>query len=95
MSSNTIKDEVNVSKLYGLEATLSKDDFIQKYKVSDRGLSSNAAEERLRNLGLNEMKQTKPKKWYHYFWESLFTPFNCILLRYCGYFDLYRYLFTA
>lgn len=90
-----IKDEVNVSKLYGLEATLSKDDFIQKYKVTDSGLSSNEAEERLRNLGFNEMKQAKPKKWYHYLKESFFTPFNCILLRHCGYFDLYRYLFTS
>lgn len=90
-----IKDEVNVSKLYGSEATLSKDDFIQKYKVTDNGLSSNEAEERLRNLGLNEMKQAKPKKWYHYFLESLFTPFNCILLRYCGNSNLYRYLFAT
>ena len=30
--------------------------------------------------GLNEIKKTKPKKWYHYFLESLFTPFNSILL---------------
>ncbi len=44
------------------------------------GLSSKKAEENIRNLGLNEIKQTKPKKWYHYFLESLFTPFNCILI---------------
>ncbi len=49
-----MKDEVNVSKLYGLEATLPKEDFIQKYKVKENGLSSQEAEERLRNLGLNE-----------------------------------------
>ena len=84
-----MKDEVNVSKLYGLEATLSKEDFIQKFKVKEDGLSSNEAEEKLRNLGLNELKQTKPKQWYHYFLESLFTPFNCILLRHCCYFNLY------
>lgn len=89
MSNNTTKDDVNITKLYGLEATLSKDDFIKKYKVKNGGLSSNEAEERLRNLGPNELKQAKPKKWYHYFLESLFTPFNCILLRYCSYFDLY------
>ena len=33
LSNNTIKDEVNISKLYGLEATLPKEDFIQKYKI--------------------------------------------------------------
>lgn len=75
-----MKDEVNVSKLYGLEATLPKSEFMQKYKVTETGLSSHEAEEKLRNLGLNEIKQAKPKKWYHYFLESLFTPFNCILL---------------
>ena len=80
LSNNTTKDEVNVTKLYGQEATLPKEDFIKKYKVKEEGLSSSEAEERLRNLGLNEIKQAKPKKWYHYFLESLFTPFNCILL---------------
>ena len=78
LSNNTTKDEVNVTKLYGQEATLPKEDFIKKYKVKEEGLSSSEAEERLRNLGLNEIKQAKPKKWYHYFLESLFTPFNCI-----------------
>ena len=29
---------------------------------------------------MNEIQQAKPKKWYHYFLDSLFTPFNCILL---------------
>ncbi len=80
LSNNTQKDDVNITKLYGLEATLKKEDFIQKYQVKEDGLSSLQAEERLRNLGPNEIKQAKPKKWYHYFLESLFTPFNCILL---------------
>ena len=34
----------------------------------------------MQNLGYNEIKQAKPKKWYHYFLQSLFSPFNCILL---------------
>ncbi|MCI8384356.1 MAG: HAD family hydrolase [Clostridia bacterium] len=80
MSNNMLKDEVNVSKLYGLEATLPKEDFIQKYQVKEGGLSSLEANQKLQNLGLNEIKQAKAKKWYHYFLESLFTPFNCILL---------------
>lgn len=80
LSNNMLKDEVNVSKLYGLEATLPKEDFIQKYQVKEGGLSSLEANQKLQNLGLNEIKQAKAKKWYHYFLESLFTPFNCILL---------------
>lgn len=80
MSNNMIKDEVNVSKLYGLEATLPKEEFIKKYQIQENGLSSSEADEKIRNLGFNEIKQAKPKKWYNYFLESLFTPFNCILL---------------
>ena len=75
-----VKDEVNASKMYGQECTLSKDEFIKKYKVNENGLSSSEAEEKIHRLGLNEIKQAKPKKWYTYFFESLFTPFNCILL---------------
>ena len=30
--------------------------------------------------GLNVITQANPKKWYHYFFDSLFSPFNCILL---------------
>lgn len=77
---NNPKDEVNISNLYGESATLSKDNFIKKYNVNMNGISSEEAENRLRNLGFNEIKKAKPKKWYHYFLESLFTPFNSILL---------------
>ena len=74
------KEEVNVSKMYGEECTLPRDEFIKKYKVNENGLSSEKASELIKNLGLNEIKQAKPKKWYNYFLESLFSPFNCILL---------------
>ena len=74
------KEEVNVSKMYGEECTLPKDEFIKKYHVNEKGLSSNKANALIKNLGLNEIKQAKPKRWYNYFLESLFSPFNCILL---------------
>ena len=76
----TAKDEVNISKMYGEQCTLPKDEFIKKYRVNEKGLSSKKANELIHNLGLNEIKQAKPKRWYHYFLESLFSPFNCILL---------------
>ena len=44
------------------------------------GLSNKKAEENIRNSGLNEIKQAKPKKWYNYLLQSLITPFNCILI---------------
>lgn len=75
-----IKEEVDISDLYGQECTLSKESFIQNYHVNVDGLSSSEAEKRIHQYGLNEISQTKPKKWYHYLLESLFSPFNCILL---------------
>ena len=77
---STAKDEVNVRQMYGEQCTLPKDEFIKKYRVNETGLSSKKANELIHNLGLNEIKQAKPKKWYHYFFDSLFSPFNCILL---------------
>ena len=76
----THKEEVNVKKLYGKESTLSKEDFIKEYNVDINGLSSIEAEERLQKYGPNEIKSTKPKRWYNYFLGSLFSPFNSILL---------------
>ena len=46
----------------------------------DNGLQTNKAKELLDKYGLNEISDAKPKRWYNYFFESLFTPFNCILL---------------
>ena len=74
------KEDVNIQKLYGKEGTLSKDDFIKKYNINIGGLSSSEAEENIKKYGLNEVSSTKPKKWYNYFFESLFSPFNSILL---------------
>ena len=74
------KEDVNVAKLYGKECTLSKEDFIKEYKVSEKGLSTKKANENLQKFGLNEITENKPKKWYNYFLESLFSPFNCILI---------------
>lgn len=74
------KEDVDVVKMYGEEGTLPKEEFIKKYRVDEKGLSSSKANQLIKNLGLNEIKQAKPKRWYNYFLESLFSPFNCILL---------------
>ena len=77
---HNLKEDVDVYKMYGDDSKISKDEFMKKYKITESGLSAEKAEENIRNLGLNEIKQAKPKKWYHYFIESLLTPFNCILI---------------
>lgn len=74
------KEDVNINKMYASESKISKDEFIQKYKIAENGITNEEAEEKFRRLGPNEIRQAKPKKWYNYFCESLVTPFNCILI---------------
>ena len=77
---NVKKEDVDVKALYGNDCISSSEDFKKSHKVSDKGLSSKTAMERLKNLGPNQIKQAKQKKWYNYFFASLFSPFNSILL---------------
>lgn len=74
------RENIDIKKMYGQEATLKKEEFLAKYKIKESGISSKEAEYKLKKYGTNEIKQGKPKKWYHYFFESLFTPFNSILI---------------
>ena len=75
------KEDFNVQKTYGKLATLSKSEFINSYKINvDQGLSSKQAEEKLDRYGANQIASNKPKRWYHYFFKSLLSPFNCILI---------------
>lgn len=74
------KEEINIQKLYGKECTLPKEEFLKEYKLNANGLSEKQAEELLQKDGLNEISQSKPKKWYNYFFGSLFSPFNSILM---------------
>ena len=76
-----VKNEENkILKMYGKECTLSKDDFVKTYNIDENGLSLEEASNRLHNQGYNEIKHGKPKKWYNYFFSSLFSPFNSILM---------------
>ena len=74
------KEDVDINKMYANESKISKDEFIKKYKIQETGISTEEAEEKIKKLGPNEIRQAKPKKWYNYFYESLVTPFNCILI---------------
>ncbi len=74
------KEEVNIVNLYGKESTLKKEEFIKTFNIQENGLSTDEANNRIAKYGLNEVKQSKPKKWYNYFLSSLFSPFNSILM---------------
>ena len=74
------KEDLNIQKLYGKECTLKKEEFLSQYKINENGLTNSQAENLLHQYGLNEISQAKPKKWYNYFFGSLFSPFNSILI---------------
>ena len=74
------KNELNIKLAYGKYCTLNKEAFLDSYNFSESGLSSEKAYDNFKKFGVNEISQAKPKKWYNYFFESLFSPFNSILL---------------
>lgn len=74
------KEDVNIAEMYEKECTLSKEEFVKKYKVDENGLSNESVEENKHKYGVNEIKGAKKKRWYNFFIESLLTPFNCILM---------------
>lgn len=74
------KEDLNIKDMYGSQCILSKDAFLSKYNFDENGLSSQQAQEMIAKNGVNQVSQSKPKKWYNYFFESLFSSFNTILL---------------
>ena len=79
MKDTNNKEDVNIQLLYGKEGTLPKEEFLKEYNIDTNGLSSAEAKARLDHYGPNEISSSKPKKWYQYLKESLFSPFNSIL----------------
>ena len=76
----SIKEEVEINNLYGQNCILDKESFMRNNQFSYSGLDDQKVQENIHKYGLNQIKQTKPKKWYSYFLASLFSPFNSILL---------------
>lgn len=75
------KEDIDINKIYGKEALLTKEEFLKEYGVNEsEGLNSNKVAENIAKYGVNEVKTSKPKRWYNYFLESLFSPFNSILM---------------
>ncbi len=77
---NQESEKFDIKSNYGEECILDKDEFINKYKINTNGLNDKEVLERTGKYGKNEIKKSKTKKWYHYFFASLLSPFNIILL---------------
>ena len=73
-------ERIDLKKEYGKNCIESVEDFVKENNINVNGLSSKKAQEQIEKYGLNEVSQSKPKKWYNYLFQSLVTPFNLILL---------------
>lgn len=74
------KEDIDIVNKYSKECMLDKNHFLGNNNFNENGLNSDQAISLLNKNGLNELKQSKDKKWYNYLFESLFSPFNVILL---------------
>ena len=72
------KEELDIKDLYGKECSIPKEEFINQHPLN--GLSYEKSQELLRKNGPNQVSKGKPKHWYNYFFESLFSTFNLILI---------------
>lgn len=76
------KEEKNdIIKMYEKESLKNINEFIKENSIDIKnGLNEKQIEENINKYGSNEIRQNKPKQWYNYFFESLLSPFNLILL---------------
>ena len=80
MSKLEQEEKIDIQKVYGEVNNSSIEEFLQKNQFSVSGLSQEEVTKRQEKYGKNQMKQAKPKRWYHYLWQSFSSPFNLILL---------------
>ena len=80
MPKETMEEKVNIRREYGKECTLPVENFKKEKNISNNGLTKEEVNKSQQQYGKNEVKQSKPKKWYHYLFASFTSPFNLILL---------------
>lgn len=71
-------NDLEIIKKYGNLCTSSIEEISENYNLY--GLKNEEAIQNIQKYGVNEIKQSKPKRWYNYLLESLFSPFNSILI---------------
>lgn len=74
------KEDINIKNEYGNECISSSSDFIKNNNIQKTGLDYAQITNNQTKFGTNEITQNHPKRWYNYFFNSLFSPFNLILL---------------
>jgi len=67
-------------QMYTWEALAEPKEIQEAFETGQDGLTQKAVQDHQNKYGKNQMKQKKPKKWYHYLKESFISPFNLILL---------------
>ncbi|MBQ9298448.1 MAG: magnesium-translocating P-type ATPase [Clostridia bacterium] len=71
---------MDIEKMYGKYSISSADEVLNNLGTSKNGLSQEQAEKNIKDFGINKITHNKQKRWYNYFFASLFSPFNSILL---------------
>lgn len=79
MKNNQESESTDIEKYLKANST-SPEEYIKENEIITEGLTNTEAIHILQIDGYNEAKQGRQKKWYNYFFQSLFTPFNSILL---------------
>lgn len=74
------KSDITELEKYAKVCTEDIQKYLKENNISLEGMTNEEAENRIRKYGYNEVKQGKQKKWYNYLMQSLFSPFNSILL---------------
>jgi len=77
---NNGENKISDIEKYLEDNDISAEEYIKTKKIEPQGLTNEEANKRIEKYGYNETKRDKQKKWYNYFFQSLFTPFNSILL---------------
>jgi len=78
---NSNKENIDIKEMYGKYTVKTPEHYIEENNIDlEKGLSNDGIEKNYSKYGKNIATKSKSKKWYHYFFNSLFNPFNTILL---------------
>lgn len=76
-----IKENIDINKMYAKDAVTLPELYIKENNINiDTGLTDKEVSKNHSVYGKNIAAKSRKKKWYNYFFESLFNPFNSILL---------------
>lgn len=75
------KENVDVNEMYGEYCITSPENYVKENNLNlENGLTDAEVSKNYSKYGKNINSKAKSKKWYHFFFESLFNPFNLILI---------------